>query len=622
MACSQLAPNGYTCLDAEWSAVGAGCAVVLFVAVVFVVASVQVDNVDAMRRRLFCARDGDVVAVNTRRRRQSAWPFISGGGGLDGMDIENHKLHPMEVYERELNDEQLYWVGLVQWLKWRWAWDGLRVLGFLLLLVRVVDAYGVNTWGAYGGDMPMWLALAPFLLLDGVALKVLVQSRYYPLFQGEDMSLKFYTVLAGFPCGTVFKILAIVEYDGDVNVQASAYWIVVLIALFMGVIDILHAAMWRNSNILGTPVQILILAALAYICLTFANFFRVAWPGAAEEADMREGSYEYDKGIWAILPSENWAEASICWWILFGSLVAIVWADMLLTTLPTEIYENEAFEVVRKVPVFLSTTGVALTAIFALYWMDTEWTTHNRKAFGVWVGLPVVVAEAVNLVFLFCVWIYTIQCCPDIVWDRRQLLLRPALDRESTLKKRREIASQLAIEAKVRGNTHIQRRPLPQVPDDMHYYEYGYLHNPHQNGSNTVPMMQSRPLPPIPPGRNGPMTQQPPFGDSDYFRQPSAIQSRPLPPPPPMQLMDRPQYRDPVPFVQRQPSQRGYMDHQGSSWHAMPQRGVPGREAAPPSFHRNAPTQSWGGFRTHDMVGGPDPIRHNPMYDPDGEINW
>ena len=140
------------------------------------------------------------------------------------MDIENHKLHPMEVYERELNDEQLYWVGLVQWLKWRWAWDGLRVLGFLLLLVRVVDAYGVNTWGAYGGDMPMWLALAPFLLLDGVALKVLVQSRYYPLFQGEDMSLKLYTVLAGFPCGTVFKILAIVEYDGDVNVQASAYW--------------------------------------------------------------------------------------------------------------------------------------------------------------------------------------------------------------------------------------------------------------------------------------------------------------------------------------------------------------------------------------------------------------
>lgn len=130
----------------------------------------------------------------------------------------------MEIYEKELSEVELYWVALLQWLKWRWLWDGLRVIGFLLLMMKVVDEYGATQWGVLGVYVPMWLVVTPFLLLDALGMYILYQSREFPLFRSEVVTVSVYNNLAGFPIGTAFKIMVIVDYESDTKVDASAYW--------------------------------------------------------------------------------------------------------------------------------------------------------------------------------------------------------------------------------------------------------------------------------------------------------------------------------------------------------------------------------------------------------------
>lgn len=121
----------------------------------------------------------------------------------------------MAIYVREMTEDQLYWLAAVQWIKWRWAWDALRALGELLLMMRLIQEHGATGgWGDFGRDMPWWVALMPFFVLDLVALVPLARKNSYPLFRSEEVSLKTYTILAGFPIGTTFKMLVCFQLDG------------------------------------------------------------------------------------------------------------------------------------------------------------------------------------------------------------------------------------------------------------------------------------------------------------------------------------------------------------------------------------------------------------------------
>jgi hypothetical protein len=121
----------------------------------------------------------------------------------------------MSVYVREMTEYQLYWLALVQWIKWRWAWDALRALGELLLMMKLVHVHGATGgWDDLGQNLPWWVALLPFFVLDFVALVPLARQRVYPLFRSEEVSLKLFTVLAGFPIGTAFKMLVCFQLDG------------------------------------------------------------------------------------------------------------------------------------------------------------------------------------------------------------------------------------------------------------------------------------------------------------------------------------------------------------------------------------------------------------------------
>ena len=121
---------------------------------------------------------------------------------------------------------------------------------------------------------------------------------------------------------------------------------------------------------------------------------------------MGQTRYDYDKWMWSLVPAENWAEAVTWVWVVFGTLVAVVWADAVLMTLPSSLYENEPFEVMRKVPVVLSTTGVMATLILILYHIDEKWTNTYRAPFEWWIAMPLVVCELTTLLFVAAVGLY------------------------------------------------------------------------------------------------------------------------------------------------------------------------------------------------------------------------
>lgn len=178
--------------------------------------------------------------------------------------------------------------------------------------------------------------------------------------------------------------------------------------------NVLHAVLWRNRRALGYPVQMLCVVGIGYTMFTFVNFLRVAWPEVATDGGLGKDDYNYEEGMWVLAPSKSWAEAVTCWWIIFGFMLVIVWADLTLNILPKRMYPNEKFEVIRKIPVLLASTGVSGTAIAALYFVDTEWTTHEHKRFEYWIALPMILTEIANLIFLISVWLYTVRSCPKV----------------------------------------------------------------------------------------------------------------------------------------------------------------------------------------------------------------
>ena len=93
---------------------------------------------------------------------------------------------------------------------------------------------------------------------------------------------------------------------------------------------------------LEMPAGVLLMLVLGYVAFTFVGFVRVAWPAEARR-HMDHTDYDYSTEGWRLSPDGNWAEASLCWFILAGGLVVLAWADWLITLLPAEVRQRPPF---------------------------------------------------------------------------------------------------------------------------------------------------------------------------------------------------------------------------------------------------------------------------------------
>ena len=141
---------------------------------------------------------------------------------------------------------ELHWVSLLVWLKWRSAFDVLRVLGEALLLLKLIDLYGITEWTDLTGLRLDWtLVMVPFFLLDLWTIQVLRQHAQYPLYFGEHQLVRVYALMGGFPFGTMFKILICLKYDGGVAVPDGLFWVPVVGSVSVGLLYLLYCAFYK-----------------------------------------------------------------------------------------------------------------------------------------------------------------------------------------------------------------------------------------------------------------------------------------------------------------------------------------------------------------------------------------
>lgn len=451
-SCLQTAPNGYTCLDNEWSPELAGIAGALMVLGIIIYIRLHakrwsnligiVDTADLLDHRV---KD---LPVKTDARLD-----VPDEKQKSGHDYR--KITAAEIYLSTFDDFELHWVSLLVWLKWRWAFDGLRILGEALIALKIADIYGFTRWGIAGVDMPWWCAFAPLFVLDFVVVVVIYQARSFPLYFGENTLVKVYACLGGFPFGTIFKILICIRFDGGYCFPLSGFFVPVTCAVSLGLIYLLYCS-WayvrfatesffdtKNTSmepheisqgqrqiaelndrlkVLQIPISLFLTALLLYAAWTYIGFVRIAWPSEARR-HMNSDDYNYHaNSIWILSPDGNWAEAVTCWWMLLGLMVAVSWSDWFVTLLPDGAYTKDPFEGIQKIISMITITGTATTAVMVLYHIDTEWTDLNRPPFPWYALLPIVVTEIMALVSLTGISGYAFYHCPEFVRNRHEMV--------------------------------------------------------------------------------------------------------------------------------------------------------------------------------------------------------
>eukprot|EP00041_Stephanoeca_diplocostata_P024720 m.634347 g.634347 ORF g.634347 m.634347 type:complete len:342 (-) comp22581_c0_seq31:4217-5242(-) len=255
-ACTQTAPNGYTCLDEEWPWYGPIIgSLFLLVGLVFAL-RLRIGTWDAFGSLRCCSKDHGVEweTQENVQRRAAAPQALTGKSSVDGSEEKTdwalgeadlfNDVTDMEIFMEQFTDAELYWLATLRWLKWRWLWDVLRVVGEFLVFFKLLHMYGVDNYNMTG-DISWYFVLLPFFLMDGVACGVLWQSRSYPLFYCEEYMFKAYCLFAGFPLGSAFKILLVVELESSHGVHESWFFSIVTAQFSLFLLYIVYLIFWK-----------------------------------------------------------------------------------------------------------------------------------------------------------------------------------------------------------------------------------------------------------------------------------------------------------------------------------------------------------------------------------------
>lgn len=255
-ACTQTAPNGYTCLDQDWPWYGPILGVLFLLVGLVLALRLRIGTWNAFGSLVCCKKDHGVEWESQAyaKRRAAAPQILMGKTSLD-MEDENGEwaydgndpfgpITDMEIFVQRFTDAELYWLATLRWLKWRWIWDVLRIVGEVLLVFKLLHMYGVDDYNMTG-DISWYFVLLPFFLMDGVACAILWQSRSYPLFFCEEYMFKAYCLFAGFPLGSAFKIFLLVALESSHGIHESWFFSIVTVQYSVFLLYVVYLVFWK-----------------------------------------------------------------------------------------------------------------------------------------------------------------------------------------------------------------------------------------------------------------------------------------------------------------------------------------------------------------------------------------
>jgi hypothetical protein len=277
------APNGYTCFTRPWNFLPEG--IVLALVCMALLAALWFDRREAVPQSA-----GVLAAV------------------LASHDANNDDQGRSEVALKYFQ----------RWTKLRAVLDLLQLVGLVLLAIKLAE----------DESLPWAAAVVPWLMVDMIVLAVLIGAwhKYICMYSAELAVMVFFSLVAGFPFGTMFKVLFLVSKAqsestitdtvllAPVALAAGCSVIALLVICGLGIYRTKHTGVRKAALLLWVPTLLILIVMLV-------NFFRIVWgPSSVSIFGCSDG------GIFLLSPNENLDEACT-----FGGSCSVCFSSLCTT---------------------------------------------------------------------------------------------------------------------------------------------------------------------------------------------------------------------------------------------------------------------------------------------------
>eukprot|EP00039_Didymoeca_costata_P014347 m.230476 g.230476 ORF g.230476 m.230476 type:complete len:512 (-) comp16000_c0_seq5:3716-5251(-) len=401
--CTQLAPNGYTCLDGNFRPDLALAGIFILLAAIllgYVAArstqnSVNTDEEKYDQKRYKHKKNSLIAAAAEVgfQRSNRDYSTIDHKIKEDAKTIEQAPGFRADYLDDFTWDERM-WFDAFKWIKWRWVFDGLMFFGTLLIIAKLVEFRGplsnVREWH--------WgIILTPYFLLDCIVLYgIWMHSKFCRVFFSEKFFLGLYTILLGFPMGTILKILVVIQLETSTNINKNWFYILPLVSISFALVSVvMWACLGKKFGSYQIVFAMFITIFLAYFSLALVSMLRIIWPSEARR-HMNEKDYDYRNSIFFLVPATNVLEAAIVIFMGLGCCLLVAYIDFMLAW----GHPKGPFEKSRKFGNVVLTTSITIFIACALYLFDEK----NRGGFmatrNIWLAYPLLIGNGIVLLHL------------------------------------------------------------------------------------------------------------------------------------------------------------------------------------------------------------------------------